>query len=303
MANVTRLLGRPPENDFDIPYRKTYFRGDGNDVFEMRRQSDFYTSVFTYGGRGKNTVSLPFATDDIIYSSITRGGNVSIQFRTAIGEGESAPQSIHVNGVRGIDLLDTNLQINQLYASTFGKDLPKPPSEPQTRWISNGRWDDFEPKSGDFDTLTGRARGANNFYLSGANNDAIIKGSNSRNAIDTLFFDEYESEIEIFPRKPGNVNVRVRFVNVDNAEETHVSVFKAQNLERVVFRDVYFERRGSGWRRFNAQPVGSFSTAVETPEEEQPNFVSAEGDPVFNPIPDDIFDPRFVSPSPTDPLA
>lgn len=303
MAKVTRLLGRPPENEVDIPYRKPYFRGDRNDAFEMRRQSDFYTSVFAYGGRGKNTASLPFSTDDIIYSAITRGGNVSIQFRTAIGEDESAPQTIHLNGVRSIDLLDTNLRINQLYRTTYGKDLPKQPSERQTRWISNGRWDDFEPKSGDFDTLTGRGRGANNFYLSGANNDAIIKGSNSRKAIDSLFFDEYESEIDIFLRKPGNANVRVRFVNVDNAEETRVSLFKAQNLERLVFRDVYFEQGRRGWRRFDGQPAGAFATAVETPEEEQPNFVGAEGDPVFNPIPDNIFDPRFVTPSATDPLA
>ncbi|MCU0529716.1 MAG: hypothetical protein MUD04_09525 [Cyanobium sp. Prado107] len=302
MANITRLLGRPPEDDFDIPYRKPYFRGDGDDSFEMRRQSDFFTSVFAYGGRGKNTASLPFSTDDIIYSSITRGGNVSIQFRTAIGENQSAPQTIHLDGVRSIDLLDTNLRINQLYTRTFNRDLPKQPSERQTRWISNGRWDDFEPKSGDFDALTGKARGANNFYLSGANNDAIVKGSNSRNAIDTLFFDQYESEIEIFPRKPGNVNIRVRFVNVDDAEETHVSLFKAKNLERLVCRDVYFERGGRGWRRFDGQPVGSFATAVDIPEEGQQNFVGGDGDPIFNPIPD-IFDPRFVPPSPTDPLA
>lgn len=303
MAKVTRLLGRPPQDNSDIPYRKKYFRGDRDDRFEMRRQSDFYTSIFAYGGQGNNTVQLPFSSSDISYSSLTRGGNVSIQFRTAIGDDQSPPQTIHVNGIRRIDLLDTTIRVNRVYEDNFGSPLPKLPSQNRTRWISNGRWNDFEPKSGELDTLTGKSRGANNFYLSGANNDAVIKGKKNDKAIDTLFFDEFESEIDIFLRKPGSANIRARFVNVDNTEETRVSLFKARSLERLVFRDVYFERGKNRWRRFDGQPAGTFDAAVDVPEEEQPNFVQPRDGSIFNPIPNNIFDPRFVTPATTDTLA
>ncbi|MCP9888762.1 hypothetical protein KBY96_12595 [Cyanobium sp. ATX 6A2] len=302
MANEVRLLGRKPENDFDIPYRKTYFGSDRNDRFVMRRQSDFYTSVFAYGGQGKNSLELPFSTSDISYSSITRGGTFSIQFRTAIGENQSPPQTVQAIGVRRVDLLDGTLRIGRIFRDEFGSSLPKLPAQARTRWISNGRWDEFDQKQGALDTLTGKSRGANNFYLSGANFDAIIEGSKSGKAVDTLFFDEYESEIDVFLRKAGNANLRVRFVDVDDSEQTRVALFKARNLERLVLRDTYFERGRNRWRRRDGQPIDEFGLAEPTPLEEQPNFVRPPGSSVFNPIPDDIFNPEFDRPPTTEPL-
>lgn len=302
MANEVRLLGKKPENDFDIPYRKTYFLGNRNYRFEMRRQNDFYTGIFAYGGQGRNTLELPFSTSDISYSSITRGGNFSIQFRTEVGEDQSPPQTIQAIGVRTIELLDGTLRIGRIFRDKFNSDLPNLPSQRRTRWITNGRWDEFDQKNGALDTLTGKPAGANNFYLSGANNDAIIQGSRSRRAVDTLFLDEYESEIDVFLRKPGNANLRIRFVNIDNAEETRVVLFKARHLERLVLRDTYFESGRNEWRRRDGQKIDEFEFSEPVPLEEQPNFVRPPGSSIFNPTPGDIFHPEFITPSETEPL-
>jgi hypothetical protein len=302
MANEVRLLGKKPENDFDIPYRKTYFQGNRDDRFLMRRQSDFYTSIFAYGGQGKNTLQLPFSTSDISYSAITRGGNFSIQFRTEIGENQSPPQTLQAIGIRTVELLDGTLRIGRLFRDKFSSDLPHLPSQRRTRWISNGRWDEFDQEQGAFDTLTGKSRGANNFYLSSANYDAIIQGSKSRRAVDTLFFDQYESDVDVFLRKPGNANLRVRIINVNDPKETRVALFKARKLERLVLRDTYFERGRNSWRRRDGQTIDDFEFAESAPLEEQPNFVRPPGSSIFNPIPGDIFDPEFITSSETVPL-
>ncbi|MCP9928317.1 hypothetical protein [Cyanobium sp. CH-040] len=290
MATITRLLGKPPESG-NIRFRQTYIRRDGDDRFVMRRPSDFYTSIFAYGGRGKNTVELPFSSSDINYSSLTRAGTATIQLSTPSGEF----QSIQVSGIRKIELLDQDLLVNQLYRSTFGTSIPRAPAASRTRWITNGRWDGTT-KTGELDTLTGKGSGANNFYLSRANNDAIIQGSRSERVVDTLFFDEYAGEVDVFLRDRGRANIRVNFTATTtgdddtSTEASRSALFKTKNLERIVLRDAYFERRNNRWRSFDNTPLNPFGGTASLPGAEPP-LIPRQPKTIFQPIPDDIFTP------------
>jgi len=281
MAKVTRLLGKTPDSS-KIRFRESYIRGDGDDRFVMRRPGNFYTSIFAFGGRGRNTVELPFSSSDISYSSLTRAGNASVQFLTPSGD----YQTIQVSGVRRIELLDEDLRVNRLYRNAFGSRPPRPAAEGRSRWISNGRWDGTE-ESGELDTLTGKGSRANNFYLSRANNDAVIQGSNSSRVVDTLFFDEYSDDVDVFLRRRGRVNVRVNFTASTGEERS--AIFKGRNLEQLVLRDAYYERRNNRWRLRDA-PSNPLGGTLETPEEE-PALIPRQPRTVFEPLPDDIFTP------------
>ena len=76
----------------------------------MRRPENFDTSILAFGGRGRNTVELPFSSSDISYSSLTRAANISLQFLTPSGE----YQTIQVSSVCRIELLDEDLSVNRL---------------------------------------------------------------------------------------------------------------------------------------------------------------------------------------------
>lgn len=281
MAKVTRLLGKRPDNN-NIRFRQTYFRGDENDRFAMRRPADFYTSVFAFGGRGRNTVELPFSSSDISYSSLTRAGNASLQFLTPSGE----YQTVQASGVRRIELLDADFNVNRLYRTSFGSSAPRPAAERRTQWISNGRWDGTV-ETGELDTLTGNGSRANNFYLSRANNDAVVRGSNSSRVVDTLFFDEYSDDVDVFTRRSGRVNIRVNFTA--STGENRSALFKGRNLEQLVLRDAYYERQNNSWRLRDA-PANPFGDTGEVPEAE-PALIPRQPRTIFQPLPDDIFTP------------
>lgn len=299
MPKTVRLLGKPPSNGA-INFREKYLESNRDISFTMKQPADFYTGIFAWGGSGRNTAILPYSSKDITFSSQTIFGNATLQFSTSSGES----QSIQLNGVRRLGLLDTELNIARTYRSTFGTRLPRLPSASMIQWKTSKLWNGAVPDD-QVDTITGSSNGNNNFYLNRANVDTILVGSRSSNATDTLFLDEYLSDenVDFFARNRGRANIRIESVdselpqssngeseeqNGDErvADNNRTAVFKTRSLEKVVFRDTYFERNGRAWVEIKntlENPLGGIDS-VPLSETNIVTLPLQKG--IFQPLPD-----------------
>ena len=277
MAKTVRLLGRPPQNG-SIKFRERYLENDRDISFFMKQPGDFYTGIFAWGGRGQNTVELPYSSKDINFSSLTIFGNASLQFSTNTGDA----QTIHLNGVRRVNLLDADLNIARTYRRAFGTRLPRLPQASSIRWKTSKLWNGETPDD-TVDTITGSRRSNNNFYLSQANTDTTVIGRRSNDITDTLFIDEYLSDdnVKFFARNGGRANIRIADVGNDRQ-----AVFKTRRMENIVFRDALFVRAGSAWLEIKNPSDNPFGGSEAKPINEPSVVPPQDSDSVFEPLPD-----------------
>lgn len=274
-----RLLGPRPE-DGSTTFRAKYLEGNRDVNFTMRQPPDFYTGIFAWGGAGRNTVDLPFASDDITFSTLTPFGNASLQFSTP----EGTPQTIQLNGVRRVSLLDTDINIRRLYRRSFGASLPSLPQQSDVRWRTSKLWNGEVPDN-QTDTITGSTRNSNNFFhLSSANVDTTVIGTRSDSVNDTLFVDEYlnDERVRFFPRNRSRANIRISDVNGQRT-----AIFRTRRLENIVFRDTYLTRSGQVWLEI-ANPTSNPLGGTEETALNESNVVPppVDDDPIFNTLPD-----------------